>query len=416
MKSYLNRISEITKNPPNNFDNTVEKHKKFYRDYLLKYKNQRLNIINELFQLISDYQSLRINNSSILDNSFSSAEIKAKTFLFKYWDNSLLSIFNKEIPIVKGKFQHIEDQGFWKDFFTGLLSTFEEERLKKKAKIDYKLNFLDFMRECLECQGLHKYINYRDHRIYKRYNLIITFKDGRTESVTSRILLSHTDLETEYLVPFFKKKELIINGIIIKYSTIKKARITTTLLLDDEIELLGYIKGFAWNKDKKDYNSFSNKCLDETNTFLKNPNPEKIKEFFKNNSLIYISQSRIDEIACIKNKKWDTTKLISLCKELNISSSNNLVIAVAAIQRSIINHIPPIFGFENFGQVVANYKTGKSIKKSFERLNSSMKDISDNHLHSHISKVDSPPNMMQVDFSNDLDVLLAEVCKLLKNK
>ena len=106
--------------------------------------------------------------------------------------------------------------------------------------------------------------------------------------------------------------------------------------------------------------------------------------------------------------------MISLCNELNQSSTAGSVHAVAALERIIINHIPPVFGFENFGQVVAQYNTGRSIKKKFERLHGSMKNISDNNLHSQISKTDSLPNMTQVDFSNDLDVLLAEVCKILK--
>lgn len=129
----------------------------------------------------------------------------------------------------------------------------------------------------------------------------------------------------------------------------------------------------------------------------------------------YVAQSRIDELNQLKSNS-DVTRLIQLCLELNHAFSGEAFFSIAALQRSIINYVPPIFGYDSFAQVIANYGFGKSIKASLDRLQNGMKDISDNHLHSQASAVDALPNHVQIHFSNELDVLLGEVCKALKIK
>jgi hypothetical protein len=243
----------------------------------------------------------------------------------------------------------------------------------------------------------------------------VTFRENKKEYYIARALLSSQELELEYLSPFYKGKPIFVHGKIIKASNISHLNISTTMLWhNDEIELFGHIHDFDWDEKRKDENVFSKYCVDETNAILKNPNGSKSAAKFKNNSFTFIEQSRIDELASIKNKKFDITRLINLCNELNQCSTSRSVTAVASLQRAIIDHVPPVFGCNNFGQVVAQYKTGRSVKKNLERLLNSMKNIADNHMHMHISKTDALPNMTQVDFSNDLDVLLAEVCKVLK--
>ncbi len=50
----------------------------------------------------------------------------------------------------------------------------------------------------------------------------------------------------------------------------------------------------------------------------------------------------------------------------------------------------------------------------FQHLQNSLRNIADNHLHQPIRKKESLPNRSQINFSNDLDVVLAEVIRLLK--
>ena len=54
------------------------------------------------------------------------------------------------------------------------------------------------------------------------------------------------------------------------------------------------------------------------------------------------------------------------------------------------------------------------IDKKMENLNNSSRKISDSHLHTQIRKKEVLPNSNQVDFTNDLDVLLAEIYRVLK--
>lgn len=407
---------KLPKEISNIFEKEISKQKHFYLNYLLPLKNERENILSELNPLLTAYQKYQGQVGIIKNDTFFKLQIEIKEFLEKYWGEVLLKRFNQEVQFDKSKITPIREDGFWNILASSFAATFELHAKKTKAEINYRLNFLNFIRDCLQNEGLHPFIHQRDDRIYKRFNLLITFKENKKDYFISRVLLSQSELESDYLTPFYKGKQIFVHGKIIKASSISKINITSSLLLDDEIKLFGYKKGFVWTNEKKDENLFSKCCFDETNVYLKNPNAETSKKTYKNNSITYIAQSRIDEIESLKTKQFDLSKLISLCNELNQCSTSNSVNAVASLQRTIINHVPPIFGFNDFGQVVAQYKTGKSVKKNFERMYNSMKNISDNHTHSLISKADSLPNMTQVDFSNDLDVLLAEICKILKAK
>jgi len=149
------------------------------------------------------------------------------------------------------------------------------------------------------------------------------------------------------------------------------------------------------------------------------------KSSIKNDNLVelslkkseFISATRIKELSTIKNSSFDLTRLIKLCQELNDNYSCNNFMTCAMICRTILNHVPPIFGYKNFENVANNYggpKEHKSFKKNMSHLNNSLKNIADRHLHSVISGSESLPNENQVDFKQDLDVLLEEICRNLK--
>ena len=107
-------------------------------------------------------------------------------------------------------------------------------------------------------------------------------------------------------------------------------------------------------------------------------------------------------------------KLLKLCEELNDCHKANSVLSIIMLTRALIDHVPPIFGCRTFNEVVNNYSGTKSFKGNMERLNSSSRKIADQHLHTPIRNSESIPTMNQVDFSNDVDVLLAEVYRILK--
>ena len=130
-------------------------------------------------------------------------------------------------------------------------------------------------------------------------------------------------------------------------------------------------------------------------------------------SFDYVHKNRLDELSQIVSDEFDLSKFIRICEELNSSFQNGNYLSVAMLVRALLDHVPPIFGFDTFVEVANNYG-GKSLKKSLQSLQTSSRNIADAHLHTSIRNKESLPNETQVDFRNDLDVLLAEVVKILK--
>ncbi len=124
----------------------------------------------------------------------------------------------------------------------------------------------------------------------------------------------------------------------------------------------------------------------------------------------YVNKSRIQSLKNLKNT-FDLSKLIKLCEELNLAFSNESYLSVTMLTRAVLDHVPPLFGFKNFSQVASNYGP-KSFKDSMFNLNNSSRKIADAYLHNPIRKKESLPNSTQVDFSNDLDLLLAEIIRI----
>jgi len=125
----------------------------------------------------------------------------------------------------------------------------------------------------------------------------------------------------------------------------------------------------------------------------------------------YIDQVRIDGLRNVTTSKFDMTRLLQMCKELNSAQVNGNLITVAILVRAIMDHVPPVFGKQNFAQVASNHGP-QSFKKSMEHLDKSMRNVSDSYLHTHIRSKESLPSPAQVDVIRDLDVLLAEVIRL----
>jgi len=121
------------------------------------------------------------------------------------------------------------------------------------------------------------------------------------------------------------------------------------------------------------------------------------------------------QLVSIHSKSFDVSKLVQLCKELNIAAEHESNMSVAMIVRTIINHVPPIFGHQTFAQVAANYGGGgKSFKASMKHLDDGLRNIADAHLHMPIRASESLPTPQQVNFHQDLDVLLGEIVRILR--
>ena len=90
--------------------------------------------------------------------------------------------------------------------------------------------------------------------------------------------------------------------------------------------------------------------------------------------------------------------------------------SVAMLVRSIVDHVPPLLGSKSFPEVANNYRGASSFKKSMQNLDRSLRNIADAYLHVQIRSKESVPTPVQVNFCADLDVLLAEIIRLVSMK
>jgi hypothetical protein len=131
--------------------------------------------------------------------------------------------------------------------------------------------------------------------------------------------------------------------------------------------------------------------------------------------ILYINLSRLNELRALAKTKFDFSKLIKLCEELNDNYSKGNYLSVGMVCRTILHHIPPVFGFKTFEEIANNYGSSndnKSFKKNMKHLNESLKNIADSYLHLPIRRQEILPNETQVDFKQDMDVLLAEITRI----
>ena len=134
----------------------------------------------------------------------------------------------------------------------------------------------------------------------------------------------------------------------------------------------------------------------------------------KTNLSEFVNKSRIEEIQKLSLTSFDLCRLLQLCKELNIAHKNQSYLSIGLLTRSLLDHIPPLFNCKNFDEVANNYSGTKSFKESMQNLQNSSRKIADSFLHTQIRNKEILPTFTQVDFTNDLDVLLGEIIRILK--
>lgn len=240
-----------------------------------------------------------------------------------------------------------------------------------------------------------------------RYNL---FYHGFINKVS---ILNIDEYTLNYILKIFKNGGgyFLISG---KYYSLASVKIIEIFENPNEIND-NVIKQMA-AKESEYYNGSLGEYVSEL--FLsrlgENVTSKFLKDKLSGNNKIhsnYINANRIEDLKSLSTN-YDLNKLIMLCEELNSNFQSKNYFSVAILGRAIIDHIPPIFGLNSFNEVANNYGS-KSIKGSLKHLNESMRNISDGILHSHIRKKESLATKEQVNFSQDLDVLLGEIISVL---
>ncbi|RWO40429.1 MAG: hypothetical protein EOS11_19705 [Mesorhizobium sp.] len=128
---------------------------------------------------------------------------------------------------------------------------------------------------------------------------------------------------------------------------------------------------------------------------------------------VYVDASTISAMGELSHPEFDFSRLIQMCRELNTAHQSECHISVIFLVRAIIDHIPPIFG-ENSFAVAAN-KLPHSKKKTFLNLQNSSRNIADSYLHQHIRRRENQPTATEVNFSQDLSVVLGEVINAVRS-
>jgi hypothetical protein len=128
----------------------------------------------------------------------------------------------------------------------------------------------------------------------------------------------------------------------------------------------------------------------------------------------FIDKRRLSELEGLESPNHDLSRLIVLVKELDFCFRNDCLLAVAALTRTLLDHVPPIFGYRTFNEVANSHAGTKSLKDSLLHLENSARKIADAHLHTPIRRKETLPTPTQVNFSNDVDVLLSEIVRVLR--
>lgn len=122
-------------------------------------------------------------------------------------------------------------------------------------------------------------------------------------------------------------------------------------------------------------------------------------------SVDYVNTAKIAEISQLEGS-FDTCRLVKLCEELNIAHQNECYYSTLMLLRAIKDHVPKVFGHENFEQVAANAK--RTNKDIYLRLQNQLKDVADIALHRPIRQHDSLLTASSVQFQSDIEHLLSE--------
>lgn len=195
-------------------------------------------------------------------------------------------------------------------------------------------------------------------------------------------------------------------------------------LADQRIKWLDYCANFAW-ASFDDFDFHLKKLHNQvTEPFLRDFERAANAATPLENSVVsaiavpiplnLIDMGRLEELRQVKYTSFDLGRLVRLCEEMNTCYTHGAYHGVMVLTRAILDHVPPLFGTKNFAEVANNYAGSKSFREAMDHLNNGARKIADAHLHLQIRPSESLPNATQVNFSQYLDVLLAEIIRIAK--
>jgi hypothetical protein len=128
----------------------------------------------------------------------------------------------------------------------------------------------------------------------------------------------------------------------------------------------------------------------------------------KSTNLWIIDPRLIERLAKIESRSFDVASIVRMCREINSSHAHGNTLATVLLMRTVLNHVPPVFGHVTFEQVRAN--VAKSLKASFTHLEDGLRNVADFHAHRLITASESYPSVAQVEpFRPQFELLLQQV-------
>jgi hypothetical protein len=128
-----------------------------------------------------------------------------------------------------------------------------------------------------------------------------------------------------------------------------------------------------------------------------------------------VAESRLVELRSLVSPDFDFRKQVRLCEEINAAYGLQCYFATAMLIRGLLDHVPPVFGCKTFSEVANNYAGGgRSFKETMLHLENASRKVGDANLHTPIRKSETLPTAQQVNCAQQLDVLLAEIVRIMK--
>ena len=97
----------------------------------------------------------------------------------------------------------------------------------------------------------------------------------------------------------------------------------------------------------------------------------------------FINSHIVERLRSVGQTRFKTAFLVRLCEEINLCFVHGNIVCTALLMRTVLNHVPPVFGHNSFKEVVESRP--RSIKGIFRHLEDGLRKIADSLGHGTIS-------------------------------
>jgi hypothetical protein len=103
----------------------------------------------------------------------------------------------------------------------------------------------------------------------------------------------------------------------------------------------------------------------------------------------------VSRLATTKSAHVNVASLVRMCTEINSSYANRNLLATVLLMRAVLTHIPALFGYGSFAEVLAN--VGNGLDESFAHLETGLQRLAELHTDRRVGSSAVYPSVVQVD-------------------